>query len=89
MRVGGIFKWPQFVYTYTYGKKNWVWVGLEGGRGGAHQPRKRTLVPEGWEGRLLRRRRMEGRGWVEEDMIYLYEGREDERDSGDINKKST
>lgn len=38
------------------------------GRGGAHQPRKRTLVPGGWEGRLLRRRRLEGRGWMEEDI---------------------
>lgn len=67
-------------------------------RGETHQPRKRTLVPGGWEGRLLRRRRVEGRGWVEEDMIYLCEGREDERRSllclwrvffGGISKKST
>lgn len=37
----------------------------EGRGGGAHQPRKRTLVPGGWEGRLLRRRRVDGRGRLE------------------------
>lgn len=55
-----------FCYTKRGGE-----VGMEGevrGRGeggGAHQPRKRTLVPGGWKGRLLRRRRVEGRGWLE------------------------
>lgn len=71
--------------TYIYGEKSlglgWVGLGRGGGLGEAHQPRKRTLVPGGWEGRLLRRRRVEGRGWVEDDMIYLCEGREDERGS--------
>lgn len=40
---------------------------MEGGEG-AHQPRKRTLAPGVWEGRLLSRMRVEGRGWVEEDI---------------------
>lgn len=80
MRVGGVFKWPRLVYIYIWEKKFGVGKG-GGGLGEAHQPRKRTLVPGGWEGRLLRRRRVEGRGWVEDDMIYLCEGREDERGS--------
>lgn len=43
----------------------------EGGKEGRpYQPRKRTLVPGGWEGRLLRRMRVEGRGWLEEGIYY-------------------
>lgn len=58
------------LYIYTMKKETGPERGGMGGRWGAHQPRKRTLVPGGWEGRLLRRRRVEGRGWVEEDIIY-------------------